>query len=63
MTNQLMSAITSPAAQKARKEQSSELKTALTFARLEVAELQAGIRNLKDCPGILQLAEIIKAAK
>lgn len=51
------------AAKATREGQSEELKTAIVFAKLELAELQAGIRGLTQCPGIDQLAEMIKAEK
>lgn len=38
---------------------SEDFKTALTFARLEIAELQAGIRDLRSCPGVFAVMKAI----
>lgn len=35
-------------------------EVAISFAKLELLELQAGIRELHQCPAILGLAEKIK---
>ncbi len=59
--NALMKAIVD--SRSVREAQSEDLKTALVFAKLELLEVQAGIRGLTQCPGLDQLAKMIKEAK
>jgi len=41
----------------------TELAIALSFAKLEIIELQAGTRSLTQCPGLKSLAEAIAKAE
>lgn len=61
MTLALMQAISN--GREAREAQSDEFKMDLVFAKLEVVELQAGIRGLLDCPAIERIANMINDAK
>lgn len=63
MSNNLMDQIKSPFATKAREQIDSELEIAITFAKLELAEVKAGIRSLCHCPGLDKIAKYIKKAK
>lgn len=40
-----------------------EYRIALSFARLELIELEAGKRSLTECPGLENVAKYIAAAK
>jgi hypothetical protein len=54
--NGLMTAVKSEEARKRRAEMSEDMKMAIAFAKLEIVELEAGIRTIESCPGIITLA-------
>jgi hypothetical protein len=60
--NALMNAIKSDEARKNRERMSEDMKMAIAFAKLELTELEAGIRTIESCPGILSLARAAKVA-
>jgi len=60
--NHLMNAVQSEEARKRRAAMSEDMKMALAFAKLEIVELEAGIRDITSCPGILSLARAAKVA-
>jgi hypothetical protein len=62
MNHGLMSAIQSEEARKRRAEMSEDMKMAIAFAKLELTELEAGIRDIASCPGIITLARAAKVA-
>lgn len=54
-----MTAALAQAIRNAKPQLTTEQETAAVFAKLELVELQAGIRTLGQCPGLKAMAQAI----